>query len=63
MKKGVNMKEKFVVMDAKRDKKVKRFNTEAEALAYVEKGPPADLMCDVEWYIRKIWTNARDEDA
>lgn len=54
------MKPKWVVMETKWDKEVERFDTESQAVEFVQKGPPADLMGDVEWYIRKIWTNRKD---
>lgn len=49
------MKINYVVMDIRRSKEVRRFDTEAEAEAFIEKTPSHE-MGDRELYIRKVWT-------
>lgn len=55
------MQSKYVVKDAKTNREIKRFDLEHEAHAFVENGPPKDMLGDVEWYILKIWTNKQEK--
>lgn len=53
------MKIQYVVMSVARtgDREVKRYDTEDEAEKHMLK--KSDIMGDVEYYIRKVWTTKR----
>lgn len=55
------MKIKFVVMfvGIRGDREVKRYDNEGEAEKYIFDKYQSDIMGDVEYYIRKVWTTKR----